>query len=373
MGERKNFTNFCIFANRINANLSYHTTMQVKAIDIARLLGGNLEGDPNVLISKPTKIEEGEAGSISFLGNPKYEEYAYTTQSSVLLVSHDFQAQKPIAATLIRVPDVYAALSVLMQHFGTMMAAENEAASNVRISPQAFVHPEAEVAGDVIIEAFAYIGKGAKLATGVHIYPQVYVGADVQLGVDSILYAGVRIYAGCILGRGCIVHSNAVIGSDGFGFAPQADGSFQKIPQLGVVELGDGVEVGANTVIDRATMGKTLIEKGVKLDNLIQIAHNVTVGENTVIAAQAGIAGSTKIGKNCMIGGQVGIVGHIAIANGTKIQAQSGINKSVKTENTALFGSPALLYNDFLRANAVFKQLPDLLKRLDALEKKLGK
>ena len=348
------------------------TNMQVKAIDIARLLGGTIEGNPEVLISKPAKIEEGEPGAISFLGNPKYEDYAYTTTSSVLLVANDFQPQKAIKATLIRVPDVYAALSVLMQHFGNMMEANGQEEGQDKISPQAFIHPSAEIGEGVIIEAFAYIGKGAKIAANVHIHPQVFVGAAAQLGEGTILYAGAKIHHGCILGKGCIVHSNAVIGSDGFGFAPQADGSFQKIPQLGIVELADGVEVGANSVIDRATMGKTMIEKGVKLDNLIQIAHNVTVGKNTVVAAQAGIAGSTKIGENCMIGGQVGIVGHIAIANGTKIQAQSGINKAVKQENTALFGSPALLYNDFLRSNAVFKQLPQLLKRLDALEKKFN-
>ena len=222
------------------------------------------------------------------------------------------------------------------------------------------------------IDAFAYIAKGVKISDGVQIYPHAYIGNDVVIGKNSIIHSGVKVYHNCIVGNSCVLNASAVIGSDGFGFAPQEDGSFKKIPQLGIVELCDGVDVGANTVIDRATMGKTLIEKGVKLDNLIQIAHNVSIGENTVIAAQAGIAGSTKIGQNCMIGGQVGIVGHIAIANGTKIQAQSGINKAVKEENTALFGSPALLYNDFLRANAVFKQLPELLKRVERLEKEKG-
>jgi UDP-3-O-[3-hydroxymyristoyl] glucosamine N-acyltransferase len=308
-------------------------------------------------------------GAISFLANPKYEDYAYECKSSIILVANDFQPKQPIAATLIRVENVYASLSVLLERFGAMMEDSDDEEEDL-ISPYAFIHPDAELADAVKVEAFAYIGKGVKIDEGAHIYPHCYIGNEVSIGKESIIYPGARIYNGCIVGNYCIVHSGAVIGSDGFGFVPQEDGTFKKIPQLGIVELCDGVEVGANTVIDRATMGKTLIERGVKLDNLIQIAHNVTVGENTVIAAQAGIAGSTKIGKNCMIGGQVGIVGHIGIANGTKIQAQSGINKAVKEENTALFGSPALLYNDFLRANAVFKQLPELLKRVERLEKR---
>jgi UDP-3-O-[3-hydroxymyristoyl] glucosamine N-acyltransferase len=308
-------------------------------------------------------------GAISFLANPKYEDYAYECKSSIILVANDFQPKQPIAATLIRVENVYASLSVLLERFGAMMEDSDDEEEDL-ISPYAFIHPDAELADAVKVEAFAYIGKDVKIDEGAHIYPHCYIGNEVSIGKESIIYPGARIYNGCIVGNYCIVHSGAVIGSDGFGFVPQEDGTFKKIPQLGIVELCDGVEVGANTVIDRATMGKTLIERGVKLDNLIQIAHNVTVGENTVIAAQAGIAGSTKIGKNCMIGGQVGIVGHIGIANGTKIQAQSGINKAVKEENTALFGSPALLYNDFLRANAVFKQLPELLKRVERLEKR---
>jgi UDP-3-O-[3-hydroxymyristoyl] glucosamine N-acyltransferase len=340
----------------------------MKAIEIAVFIGGTVEGDPNIEVFKPAKIEEGVPGAISFLANPKYEDYAYECKSSIILVANDFQPKQPIAATLIRVENVYASLSVLLERFGAMMEDSDDEEEDL-ISPYAFIHPDAELADAVKVEAFAYIGKGVKIAEGAHIFPHSYIGNEVSIGKESIIYPGARIYNGCIVGNYCIVHSGAVIGSDGFGFVPQEDGTFKKIPQLGIVELCDGVEVGANTVIDRATMGKTLIERGVKLDNLIQIAHNVTVGENTVIAAQAGIAGSTKIGKNCMIGGQVGIVGHIGIANGTKIQAQSGINKAVKEENTALFGSPALLYNDFLRANAVFKQLPELLKRVERLEK----
>jgi UDP-3-O-[3-hydroxymyristoyl] glucosamine N-acyltransferase len=341
----------------------------MKASEIAKLIGGTIDGDPNAEVFKPAKIEEGVAGAISFLANEKYESYIYSCQSSVILVSKDFLPKETITSTLIRVENVYASLTVLLEKFGEMTEENTEDDEADLISPYAFIHPDAEIGDGVRIDAFAYIGRGAKIADGVQLHTHAFIGNDVNIGLGTIIHCGAKILHGTVIGKNCTVHPGAVIGSDGFGFAPQEDGSFKKIPQLGIVELCDGVDVGANTVIDRATMGKTLIEKGVKLDNLIQIAHNVTIGENTVIAAQAGIAGSTKIGQNCMIGGQVGIVGHIAIANGTKIQAQSGVNKAVKEENTALFGSPALLYNDFLRANAVFKQLPELLKRVERLEK----
>ena len=343
----------------------------MKAIEIAQFIGGRVEGDPQVIVTKPAKIEEGEPGAISFLANPKYEEYIYSSESSVFLVSNDFQPKQKINATLIRVENVYAALQILLNKFGEIYAENEDDDEDELISEMAFVHPEAEISENVKIEAFAYISKGVKIASGTYIQAHVFLGNDVEIAENCVIYSGAKIMSGTLIGKNCIIHSNAVIGSDGFGFAPKEDGSYSKIPQLGIVQLEDNVEIGANTVIDRATMGKTLIESGVKLDNLIQIAHNVTIGKNTVIAAQSGIAGSTKIGQNCMIGGQVGIVGHISIANGTKIQAQSGINKTVKNENTALFGSPALLYNDFLKSNAVFKQLPDMLKRLDELEKKL--
>jgi UDP-3-O-[3-hydroxymyristoyl] glucosamine N-acyltransferase len=343
----------------------------MKAIEIAQFIGGKVEGDPQVIVNKPAKIEEGEPGAISFLANPKYEDYIYSSESSVFLVSNDFQPKQKIHATLIRVENVYASLQILLNKFGEIYAENNEEEEVELISELAFIHAEAEISENVKIEAFAYISKGVKIAAGTYIQAHVFLGNDVEIAENCIIYSGAKIMSGTIIGKNCIIHPNAVIGSDGFGFAPKEDGSYSKIPQLGIVQLEDNVEIGANTVIDRATMGKTVIEAGVKLDNLIQIAHNVTIGNNTVIAAQTGIAGSTKIGQNCMIGGQVGIVGHISIANGTKIQAQSGINKSVKNENTALFGSPALLYNDFLKSNAVFKQLPDMLKRLDDLEKKL--
>jgi UDP-3-O-[3-hydroxymyristoyl] glucosamine N-acyltransferase len=343
----------------------------MKAFEIASFVNGIVEGNPDVEVFKPSKIEEGEPGTISFLANSKYEDYIYECNSSVILVSKDFNPKQVISATLIRVENVYSALSVLLEKFGDVLS-DSETEDDV-ISENAFIHPESIVSEGVKVGEFSFVGKKSSIKEGTIIHPQVFIDSSVSIGKNCILYPGVKIFHGTIIGDNCIIHPNAVIGSDGFGFAPQADGTFKKIPQLGIVELCDYVEIGANTVIDRATMGKTLIEKGVKLDNLIQIAHNVTVGENTVIAAQAGIAGSTKIGSNCMIGGQVGIVGHISIANGSKIQAQSGINKTVKNENTALFGSPALLYNDFLRANAVFKQLPELLKRVDDLEKQLKK
>jgi UDP-3-O-[3-hydroxymyristoyl] glucosamine N-acyltransferase len=337
----------------------------VKAKDIAQLLNGELIGNPNVLVNKPAKIEEGEEGAISFFANPKYEKFVYECKSSVLLIPTDFLPRQELTATLIKVPDVYAALSVLLSHFEQ---AQKTTAQNANISPQAFIHPSAKIGNNVQIEAFAYISAGAQIADNVRISPQVWIDERVEIGENTELRAGAKIYKDTKIGKNCCVHSNAVIGKEGFGYAPLADGSYQKIPQLGIVEIADNVDIGANVVIDRATMGRTFIQKGVKLDNLIQIAHNVSIGENTVIAAQTGLAGSCQIGKNCQIGGQVGIVGHISIANGTKIQAQSGVDKTIKQENTALFGSPALPYNDFLRAYVLFKNLPNLQKRLIELE-----
>ncbi len=337
----------------------------VKAKDIAQLLNGELIGNPNVLVNKPAKIEEGEEGAISFFANPKYEKFVYECKSSVLLIPTDFLPRQELTATLIKVPDVYAALSVLLSHFEQ---AQKTTAQNANISPQAFIHPSAKIGNNVQIEAFAYISAGAQIADNVRISPQVWIDERVEIGENTELRAGAKIYKDTKIGKNCCIHSNAVIGKEGFGYAPLADGSYQKIPQLGIVEIADNVDIGANVVIDRATMGRTFIQKGVKLDNLIQIAHNVSIGENTVIAAQTGLAGSCQIGKNCQIGGQVGIVGHISIANGTKIQAQSGVDKTIKQENTALFGSPALPYNDFLRAYVLFKNLPNLQKRLIELE-----
>lgn len=341
--------------------------MQVKASLINQLLGGELVGNPDVLVSKPAKIEAGEPGAISFLGNLKYESYIYTCASSVILVAKDFVPKQAIEATLIKVEDVYASLSTLMNYFGEAMQAQQ----TKEISQQAFIHEEASIGEGAKIDAFAYIEKGAKIGKNVTIYPHVYVGEEVVLGDNVTLHSGVKIYRACQLGDQVVVHSNAVIGSDGFGFAPQADGTYKKIPQLGIVLVGDHVEIGANTVIDRATMDATIIENGVKLDNLVQVAHNVKVGKNTVLASQVGVAGSTQIGENCMVGGQVGFAGHLKIAKGTKIQAQSGLAQSVKEENTAIWGSPAIDYKRYYRCAIVFKNLPDLQKQVDKLEKQL--
>lgn len=340
--------------------------MIITAEELSKILSGSVEGDPNVKVDRPSKIEEGGEGTISFLANPKYESYAYTTTASIILVSKDFQPAKPISATLIRVEDVYACVALLLDKFGNKVDVNQEG-----ISDQAFVHPDAKIGNNISIGLFSIIEKGADVGSNATIYPQVYIGRNVKIGKNVVLHPGVKIYHDCIIGDNCIIHSNVVIGSDGFGFAPTEDGSFKKIPQLGNVILENNVEIGANTVVDRATMGHTIIKEGVKLDNLIQIAHNVEVGQNTVIAAQTGIAGSTKVGENCRIGGQVGIVGHINVANGTKVQAQSGIASNVKKEDTTLFGSPALSYSHYLRSYTGFKQLPDLIKKINALEKQV--
>ena len=336
--------------------------MEITAHQLSELLNGTLEGDPNVTVNRPSKIEEGEAGSISFLANPKYEHYAYQTKASILLVNRNFQAAQPIAATLIRVDNVYGSIATLLAHFG---ASERPPAE---VSPQASVHAKAQLSEEVHVGAFTVIEADSEIGAGCIIHPQVYVGKKVKLGKRVTLYPGVRIYDHCEIGDQCIIHSNTVIGSDGFGFAPQKDGSYKKIAQIGKVIIEADVEIGANTVIDRATMGATYIRRGAKLDNLIQIAHNVEIGAHTAIAAQAGIAGSTKIGERCMIGGQAGFVGHIEVADGTKVQAQSGVAATVKEMNTAIYGSPALSYRQYLKAYALFRQLPDLEERLRKLE-----
>lgn len=342
--------------------------MQVKASLICQLLGGELVGDPEVLVSKPAKIEEGAPGAISFLGNLKYESYIYTCQSSVILVDKNFEPKQPLTATLIKVDDVYSSLSILMQHFSDAMQAAQEKV----ISSQAFVAEGVEVGEGAKIDAFAYVSKGAKIGRNVTIYPHVYIGENVEIADDVTLYSGVKIYRACQLGNRVIIHANTVIGSDGFGFAPQEDGSYKKIPQLGIVVIEDDVEIGANTVIDRATMDATVVEQGVKLDNLIQVAHNVRIGKNTVMASQVGVAGSTQIGENCMVGGQAGFAGHLKIAKGTKIQAQSGLGQSVKEENTAIWGSPAIDYKRYFRCAIVFKNLPDLQRQVNQIQKELN-
>ena len=313
------------------------------------------------------KIEEAGPGSLSFIANPKYEGYLTSTGASVIIVNHTLPIPDGVRASLIQVPDAYAAFTILLERYNDVMAGENKRG----IQQPSCIAATATVDESAWIGAFAYLGENVRVAKGVKIFPGTYVGDNCTIGEDSSLHPGVKVYAGCSLGARVVVHSGTVIGADGFGFAPQADGTFKKIPQIGNVIIEDDVEIGANTTIDRATMGHTVIRKGVKLDNLIQIAHNVEVGANTVIAAQTGISGSTKLGKNCMLGGQVGMVGHIQVADGTRIQAQSGLSKSIAEPGTAVAGSPAFDYKAALKSGAVFRNLPDLQARIARLEEEL--
>jgi len=340
--------------------------MQISATELSQLLQGTVEGNPDVTVTGPSKIEEGTPGTISFLANPKYESYAYQTQASILLVSKNFQPSHPISATLIRVENVYAAVAFLLEKF------DQGHQPSSGIATQAAIHDDVNLGENTSIGIYSVIESGVSIGSDTIVYPQVYIGKNVKIGKNVVLYPGVKIYHGCEIGDNCILHANVIIGSDGFGFLPDTDGKFKKIPQIGNVILENNVEIGANTVIDRATMGSTVLKAGVKLDNLIQIAHNVEVGENTAIAAQAGIAGSTKIGKNCLIGGQAGFVGHIKIADGSKVQAQSGVAASIKEPGKAVYGSPALPYGDYLKAYAVFKQLPAINRQIRALEREIA-
>ena len=342
--------------------------MQFSAQQISELLGGDIEGNPEVKVSNFAKIEEAQEGDLSFLANPRYESFIYETNASIVIVNNDFVAThvtKP-SLTLIRVKNAYAAFSQLLQIYNQFRLEKTG-----REEP-CFIHESATFASDGYIGAFAYVGKDCKIGNNVKIYPHVYIGDNVTIGDNVVLYSGVKVYHDCVLGSNIIIHSNTVIGSDGFGFAPQEDGSYSKVPQIGNVVINDNVEIGANTVVDRATMGSTLIKEGVKLDNLIQIAHNVEVGKNSVIAAQTGVSGSAKIGENVVLGGQVGVVGHITIADRTQVQAQTGINKSIKEENKKWGGSPVLPYQVYLRSNVVFGKLSEVQKRLDTLEKQIN-
>jgi UDP-3-O-[3-hydroxymyristoyl] glucosamine N-acyltransferase len=339
--------------------------MEFTAATIAGFLKGEIEGNPDIKVNTVAKIEEGHEGALSFLANPKYEHYIYTTKSSVVLVNRSFVPSSKVDATLIKVENAYEAFASLL------MLVDQARQRKKGIHPSSVIEASAKIGSDVYIGAFAYIGENCMIGDGCSVYPHVYIGDNTKVGKDCTINPGVKIYHDCLLGEGCIVHAGSVIGSDGFGFAPQSESEFMKIPQLGNVVLEDHVEIGANVSIDRATMGSTIIRKGVKLDNLIQIGHNVEIGENTVMAALTGISGSTKIGKNVMIGGQVGIAGHIKIANGTKIGAQSGILGEVKEENTIILGTPAIDYKQFFKSSVVFKKLPELQKKVDALEKEV--
>jgi UDP-3-O-[3-hydroxymyristoyl] glucosamine N-acyltransferase len=339
--------------------------MEFNAATIAGFLKGEIEGDPEIKVNTIAKIEEGHEGALSFLANPKYEHYLYTTKSSIVLVNKNFVPSSRVDATLIRVENAYEAFASLL------LLVDQARPRKKGIHPAAIIEPTAKIGSDVYIGPYAYIGENCFIGDECSVYPHVYIGDNTRLGKSCIINPGVTIYHDCLIGEGCIVHAGSVIGSDGFGFAPQSDSEFMKIPQLGNVILEDHVEIGANTTIDRATMGSTIIRKGVKLDNLIQVGHNVEIGENTVIAAQTGISGSTKVGKNCMFGGQVGLVGHIKIANGTKIGAQAGILGEVKEENTVIIGSPAIELKQFLKSSVIFKKLPELKAKVDTLVKEM--
>ena len=338
--------------------------MKFTAGQIAALINGTVEGDANAAVTTYSKIEEAHEGSLTFLANPKYTHYIYTTEASVVLVSNDFVAEQEIKATLIRVQDPYATLAQLLNMAEQMLNPRKSG-----IEQPSFVSEGVELPEDIYLGAFAYIGKGVKLGKGVQIYPQVYIGDNVEVGEGTILYPGCKIYHGCKIGKNCILHAGSVVGSDGFGFAPNGD-SYIKISQIGNVVIDDDVEIGANTTIDRATMGNTHIKRGVKLDNLVQIAHNVEVGECTVMAAQVGVAGSTKIGCYNQFGGQVGVAGHITIGDHNGIGAQSGIPNSIGS-NARVIGSPAVNALEFARAQVYVKRLPEMANDIKALKKVL--
>ncbi|HLV50433.1 MAG TPA: UDP-3-O-(3-hydroxymyristoyl)glucosamine N-acyltransferase [Flavobacterium sp.] len=338
--------------------------MNITAQQIADILEGDIVGDASVSVNKLAKIEEGETGAITFLSNPKYNNYIYATKASIVIVNRSFEPLHSVDATMIRVDDSYNAFTKLLEYYNHIKLMK----SGIE---QPSVISEGVVYGEgLYLGSFSYIGKNTKIGNNVKIYPNSFVGDNVEIGDNTVLFAGSRIYSESIIGKNCVIHSGTIIGSDGFGFAPNKDETYSKIPQIGNVIIEDDVEIGACTTVDRATLGSTIIRKGVKLDNQIQIAHNVEVGENTVIASQTGIAGSAKIGKHCVIGGQVGIVGHIIIGDNVRIQAQTGVGRSIKS-GEMVQGSPAMPYNDFSKSYVYFKKLPIIVKELDDLKKRI--
>jgi len=339
--------------------------MQFTALELSLLLNGTVEGKPEVTVKQLAKIEEATEGCLSFLANPKYEQFLYSTKASVVIVGNEQVLTEPVSATLIRVENPYIAISVLLEKYNQSKLAK------AGIEQPCFIHPSAQIGQDVYIGAFTYIGPNVKIGNNCRIYPNSYIADDVELASNVTLFAGVKIYFDCKIGNNVIIHSGVIVGGDGFGFAPQGDGSYQKISQIGNVIIEDDVEIGANTTIDRATMGSTIIRKGVKLDNLIQIAHNVEIGSNTVVAAQTGISGSTKIGENVILGGQVGVVGHISVAKGSQVQAKSGISRSINEENKKWAGAPATYYQEHMRSQVMVNRLPEIEKKIKELEKKL--
>lgn len=339
--------------------------MEFSASQIAAVLEGQVDGNPDVKISRLAKIEEGEPGSLTFLANPKYTPFIYTTNASIVVVSNDFTADQPVTATLVRVEDPYTAFAKLLELYNQI---KNEKKG---ISSLAFISKSAVIGEGAYIGEFAYIGDNVIVGSNTKVFPHVFLGDNVKIGSETTLFAGVIIYSDNIIGNNCTIHGGVVIGADGFGFAPQQDKNYKKVAQIGNVVIEDNVEIGSNTTIDRATLGSTIIRRGAKLDNLIQVAHNVEIGENTVIAAQTGISGSTKIGKNCMIAGQVGFVGHLSIGDDVKIGAQSGVSGNLK-DGSIFMGSPAIDISIHRRALVHFKNLPEIVRRLDQLERRIN-
>ena len=340
--------------------------MEFSASQIAAIVNGEIIGSSSVIVTDLAKIEEGKEGTLSFLSNPKYEEFIYTTKSSICIVNKDFIPVKPLplSLTLIKVENSYTCFAQLLELYDNLNKKE------AKIEQPSFIDNSAVIGSDLYLGAFAYIGKNVEIGNNVVIYPNVYLGDNVKIGSNTILHPGVSIYFGCKIGENCIIHAGTVVGSDGFGFAPNSEGVFQKIPQIGNVIIENNVEIGSNCAIDRATMGSTFIREGVKIDNLCQIAHNVEIGENSALAALVAVAGSAKIGKRVMIGGQAAINGHLSIADDTKIVGQSGVVKTVK-EAVTLMGTPAIPLNDFKKSSVGFRKLPFILSKLEELEKKI--
>ena len=339
--------------------------MKFTATQIAGILEGDIIGNPDVEVSKLAKIEEGTTGALTFLANPKYTQYIYSTKASIIIVNKDFNPENDLNTTLIKVEDAYKSFSKLLEYYNQIKM------NKTGIEQPSFISESSTYEEDVYIGAFSYIGDNVKIGNNVKIYPNSYIGDNVNIGNNVVIFSGAKIYSECIIGNDCVINSGAIIGADGFGFVPNEKGEYNKVPQTGNVIIEDNVDIGAATTIDRATLGSTIIRKGVKLDNQIQIAHNVEIGKNTVIAAQTGIAGSTKIGENCQIGGQVGFAGHLTIGNNVKIQAQSGIGRNVK-DNEVLQGSPAFSYGDYNKSYVYFKNLPKIVKGINEMEKKLN-
>lgn len=338
--------------------------MKFKASQIAHILEGKIEGNPDAEVYKLSKIEEGEDGSLTFLANPKYTQFIYTTKASVCIVGENFEKAHDISTTLIKVKNPYESFSKLLEYY-------NEVKLNKSgIEKPSHISESASIGENMYLGAFSYIGDNVKIGNNVKIYPDSYIGDNVVIGDNVTIFAGCKIYSETVIGKHCVIHSNAVIGADGFGFSPDENGVYKKVPQIGNVIIGDYVDIGAGTTIDRATLGSTVIKDGVKLDNQIQIAHNVEIGKHTAIAAQTGVAGSTKIGENCLIGGQVGIAGHMTIGDRVKVQAQTGIGRNIK-DDEAIQGSPALGYGDYNKSYVHFRNLPKIVNKLELLEKKL--